>query len=340
MADSQCRGYSPIYERICHAVADDGPTLDLVDACPAPAGHMPNVLLGAVHFLLLGGLDHPLAAVYAGRSMADPAPLFLDVCRTHADEIAELLATRHTNTNEVGRSAFIGPALLAVADGRPLGLVDVGCSAGLNLRCDRYLLDYGSFGRIGPSDATVRLTTEVVGAAPPVADRLPVIGGRIGIDRHPVDVTDEADRRWQLACVWPDTGRIERTRLALEEARSVPVEVVAGDAVASVTEAVLGLPEECQPVVVTTFAFAYLSVEERSAFVDRLGEIGARRPLVWLSGEGRDTVAELGDVAVPAEPAGAEPAVLGAVRFDGGRLRAEVLAFVHPHGQWIDWRAG
>ena len=37
---------------------------------------------------LLGGLDHPLADVYAGRSSADPAPLFRSVCLDHRDEIA------------------------------------------------------------------------------------------------------------------------------------------------------------------------------------------------------------------------------------------------------------
>ena len=79
-ADEQCRGYSPLYDRICRSVARDGEVLELVRAAPPPA-HMPTVLLGAVHYLLLAGLEHPLAEVYAGRSDADPAPLFLDVCR-------------------------------------------------------------------------------------------------------------------------------------------------------------------------------------------------------------------------------------------------------------------
>src|SRR3954447_23979721 len=133
VADTACRDYSPLYDRICRTVAADDAVLALVLEAP-PAGHFPNVLLGAVHYLLLGGLDHPLAAVYAGESDADPGPLFVDVCLTHRAEIVELLATRHTNTNEVGPAAVLGHALTAVADrvGVPLGLVDVGCSAGLN----------------------------------------------------------------------------------------------------------------------------------------------------------------------------------------------------------------
>ena len=150
VADYSCRGYSPLYDRICRTVAENDDVLDLVCEAP-PTGHNPVLLLAAVHYLLLGGLDHPLAAVYAGESDADPGPLFVDLCLNHRDAILELLATEQVNTNEVGRSALIGPALTTVASrlGAPLGHVDVGCSAGLNLLCDRYRLDYGSAGASG-----------------------------------------------------------------------------------------------------------------------------------------------------------------------------------------------
>ena len=53
-----------------------------------PSGHMPNVLLAAAYFLVLSGVDHPLAAVYAGESDADPGPLFADFCLTQRDRAA------------------------------------------------------------------------------------------------------------------------------------------------------------------------------------------------------------------------------------------------------------
>src|SRR5215472_8727093 len=99
-ADNVFSGYSPLYARVARAVAASDDVLALVREAP-PQSHQPNVLLAAVHYLLLGGLAHPLAAVYAGESRADPGPEFVDVCLTHRDEILELLATRHTNTNEV-----------------------------------------------------------------------------------------------------------------------------------------------------------------------------------------------------------------------------------------------
>src|SRR5664280_2982676 len=71
-AHHQFRGYSPLYERIASAVAHDEGVLDLVRGAPSEA-HLPPALLGAVQYLLLDGLDHPLVDVYAGRSSVDPA---------------------------------------------------------------------------------------------------------------------------------------------------------------------------------------------------------------------------------------------------------------------------
>ena len=113
-AKTQLRGYSPLYERIATAVAGDRGTLALIQSAP-PASHLPPALFGAVHYLLLDGLEHPLAEVYSGRSDADPAPLFLELCRTHWDDVEDLLASRHIQTNDCGRSALIGPGLTWLA---------------------------------------------------------------------------------------------------------------------------------------------------------------------------------------------------------------------------------
>ena len=74
--------------RVNRRVFTDPEILDLVRRTP-PECHLPLSLLAAVHYLLLDGLDHPLGAVYAGRSGADPAPLFADVCRRHPDETTQ-----------------------------------------------------------------------------------------------------------------------------------------------------------------------------------------------------------------------------------------------------------
>ena len=135
-------------------------------------------------------------------------------------------------TNEVGRSALIGPALTWAASRLPLPfrLVDVGSSAGLNMLCDRYLLDYGEHGTTGDPAAAVRVECTVLGGRPPIAPRLPEIGSRVGIDLDPPDLRDPDDSRWLLACVWPGTNRTERTERAIATAAADPPEVLQGDA--------------------------------------------------------------------------------------------------------------
>jgi len=338
VADSSCRGYSPLYDRICRAVAESDETLDLVLEAP-PSGHNPVLLLAAVHDLLLGGLDHPLAEVYAGRSDSDPGPLFIDVCLAQREAILSLLATQQVNTNEVGRSAIIGPALTTVASrfGAPLGLIDVGCSAGLNLRCDHYRLDYGAAGTTGPADAPVEIECEIVGGSPPIAPSLPTIAARVGLDREPLDVSDPRQLRWQLACVWPDTGRLARTRLALDQARHDPPRLVRGDAVESVGELIAALPPEATAVVTTTWVVAYFSPDQRVGFHEALAAASASRPVAWISAENVGVVA-----AVPGEEApdagDVEWSALGLVTFREGHAVAELLGYTHPHGSRLDWR--
>jgi hypothetical protein len=338
-AEWECRGYSPLYERICHAVARDDELLGLTTVGP-PSARQPNVLLAAVHYLILGGLDHPLADVYAGRSTADPAPLFRDVCLAHRDDVLELLATRRTQTNECGRSAVIvaGLAWVAARVGEPFALLDVGASAGLNLLCDQYRIDYGPAGVTGPPDSSVRIECRVLRGRPPIGARSPALAERIGLDRAPVDLHDPDAARWLLACVWPDTGRLERTAAAIALARDANPQVVAGDAIEEVGSVLDRLPRHATPCVTTTWMLAYLTPQQRSAFVDELARFGVRRPLAWISAEGPGVV-DCIDVGEPPRHDPTTPSALGAVLYDRGGYEATMLGWVHPHGRWIDWRA-
>jgi hypothetical protein len=336
---THCRATSPLYERVSLAVAGDREVLTLVRTAP-PSAHLPPALLAAVHYLILEGSDHPLAEVYAGRSDADPGPLFLDFFRARQDDIMAILAVRHIQTNECGRSAVIGPGFSWAAsqlDG-PYAMVDVGASAGLNLLIDCFHMDYGEHGTTGPADSTVRIESRVVGGRPPIAERLPPVVSSIGIDRSPIDLTDPSDARWLLACVWPDTGRLARTAAAIRLAQMDPPHVLAGDATTALPAVLAELPAGAAAIVVTTWAFAYFSVEDREEFMRVLDAASHHRDIAWLSAEGPGTVTPFAAETKAHDDQGLSD-ILGAVLFRAGRRRAQMLAYVQEHGAWIDWQA-
>src|SRR5260370_23376096 len=98
-AERECGTYSPMYAAISHSVADDPELLALVAAAPS-LGQQPNVLLAAVHYLVLSGLPHPLAAVYPDRAGPGLAPALLpDVGLSRRHDVGRVPANLATHTN-------------------------------------------------------------------------------------------------------------------------------------------------------------------------------------------------------------------------------------------------
>lgn len=326
----------PAYAEICARLAEHR-DLAAVIAAHAPEARQPNLLFAAVHFLLLGGLRHPLADVYAGTSSAAPAPLFEDLVLSHRSAVDDLLATRRTQTNEVGRSAVLA---LLLADARrrspasPPAWIDLGTSGGLNLNGDRYRTDYRFGDRTvvtGAVDSAVRLDCEVRSGNPPI-ERVPVdLGWRVGVDRAPVDVTVADEARWLRACLWPGRAeRHDRLEAAIEIARRHPPSIIGADAGPGVAEALARAPRESTIVMTTTWVWFYLPEATRGIVLDQLRQDPRR--VLWYSLEGRGVVAELG---LGAE-VGVDESIVGVVDF-GEHEQATVLADAHPHGAWIEW---
>ncbi len=266
-------------------------------------------------------------------------PTFEHFVESHADRLRTLLATRTTQTNEVGRCAIFLPALGLLGDEvGPLGLLDVGASGGLNLLLDRYEYRYESHAGVvarvgGPSPVVLEAATT---GPVPVPARLPVIAVRLGIDQHPIDVSDDDEARWLEACVWPDQpDRFHRLVAAIEIARQTPPELLAGDAVTSLAAGVESVGASAHPVVTNSWVLNYLTAEDRIAYLDELDRIGAHRDLSWIYVEAPALIPEL-----PNGPDAKDPhrTVLSVARWRSGRRSVEHLATCHPHGFWIHWR--
>jgi len=259
--------------------------------------------------------------------------VFVEAVLKSRDRLQPILATRFTQTNEIGRVAIIAPALAAISDRDNFTLIDVGTSAGLTLRLDDCFIDYGSHGSLGPHDSKVRVKSDVLAGHPPC--RSMPIGRRIGIDRNILNPVNEDDARWLLACVWPDTGRLDRTRAALELAASRPSELIEGDALETLSDVLSSVQGPI--VVTTTWVVAYMDIEYRARLSAELMAASEQRDICWISAEAPGVVSDLPEV-LPPQVEGPLPSVVGLVKFTQGEIAdARVLAHAHSHGSWIWW---
>lgn len=321
---------SPLYESLSLAISEDPMLMELA-AQARPGQPHPNLLLAAVHFLLLRGASHPLRNFYAtvgGTERRDVFSAFRDFVATHRDQVAALVETRVTNTNEVARSSVLraGFAALAARESLPLHLIEIGPSAGLNMIWDRYGMRYRRddvvVTEIAP-DAPLVLDCELRGETMPPLSAMsppPVIVGRVGLERDPVNLSDADDRDWLRALVWPDQPhRLDRLDRAIAMYLRSPPEILSGDALTLLPQVLARMPSQDAVCVYHTIAVYQFSAAMKAALSAIL--TGAGRPLWHLSFEFDGT-----DYA------------LTLTRHQDGLARTERLALAQAHGGWMAWR--
>ena len=284
--------YADLLERMAADVVAGGPVgrflADQLDSSYEDA--VPLRFLGGVHRLVLAGQAPELAARFpsvGGDGEADAAwAALLAALDAHADAIRDAL-TRPPQTNEVGRSAALVGGFLVVArdTGLPLRVLEVGSSAGLNLRFDRYW--YESDGAsYGDPVSPVRFSDLWAEGHPPF-DVPITIAERRGCDRDPIDAGAEGGRLTLLSYVWPgQTERFAMLRAALDVARDVPVAIDRAD----IPDWLARQLDEPVPgratVAFHSIVWQYLTEDERATAEAALAAAGdratARAPLAWL----------------------------------------------------------
>jgi hypothetical protein len=281
-------------------------------------------LLGGLHAMVRGGDAPALATSYPPNPMPDPVALAARLGAALADPRLLPWLDSAPQTNEVARSGMLMPGMMviAAATGLPLRLFELGASAGLNLRMDRYRYDFA--GQLsGPFDAPLLLAPAWQGPRPPPATVTVV--ERCGVDLAPVDVRDPAGRARLLAYVWPEqTARIERLSAAMAAFADDPAVLDAGDA-APWIEQYVALRPGTATVVYHSIAWQYFPDATRSRITAHLTKLAAEAtadsPLAWLRCE--------------FEAADAPRATLRLTMWPGGADR--LLAYGHPHGATVEW---
>lgn len=201
----------------------------------------------------------------------------------HAEQVVAECSRRLLQTNEPGRCAALLVALERIPG--PVALLEVGASAGLCLYPDRYSYRYLSAAQApldpaaGPSP--VVLPCELRGGIAAPA-RLPRVAWRAGIDLHPLDARDPADRAWLTGLVWPgEDGRAERMEAALEIAADEPPTLMAGDAgdTALLSWLAAAAPQDAALVITTPGVTPHLPAATRARLAEGIAAAGAR----WIT---------------------------------------------------------
>ncbi len=314
--------YAALLEHVAEDVETGGPAAAVLDDFTHETrdSALALRLMGAVHRMVLTGRAPELAVRYpstGGDGDAERAwPQFRALLAGQAGEIRATMR-RGCQTNEVGRSAALLGGFLeaSLRTGLPLRVLEIGASAGLNLRWDKYRYDAGDRGWGDPS-SPVRFTANF--EKPPAMDQLATVIERLGCDLEPIDPFSDEGTLTLRSFVWAD--QLDRFRLleaAIEIARRVPARVERLDAVSFLRRELAVV----RPGVAT--------VVYHSVF------------LQYLDGAGRQAVSDLIREAAAGAPPDA-PVMRLAMEPGNGtfeiRLDGELLGTSGPHGTRISWR--
>jgi hypothetical protein len=339
---------SPLYRRIALALSESDQALRAIEAVPARKRN-PAVILAALHDLALAGRAPALAAAYAsaadggdggdcGGGDGAAGGAAIDTLLRMTDAIADIAVRRPVRADETGRYAVLYPAITEAArraGADAVGLIDLGCSAGLNLNVDRVGITYSDGPSLGDPSSPVQQSSSIVHDRPLPTRAMPEVVARIGVDLDPVDVTEADDARWLRACLPPDQPE-RRARLDAEMAlaATAPRLLLRGDPVQLLPDAIARVPAGVLPVVTTTWALSQFSLEARQRFLRRLEEAATGRAVAWVSAEGvgvAPTVPTLGD-----RPASGH-SIIGLALFGRSARPAEAIARCWSRGRFLAW---
>jgi hypothetical protein len=332
-------GTSPLYECVAVALSESDEALRAIEAAPALKRH-PAVILAALHDLALAGRAPALAAAYAEADGKAAAGAAIDTLVRMTDSVVAIAVRRRPRGSGSGRCAVLYPAIAEAArraGADAAGLIDVACSAGLNLSVDRVGITYSNGQSLGDPSSPVQLSSSLVGERPVPATAVPEVVTRIGIDLDPVDVTDADDARWLRACMWPDQPeRIAMLEAEIELAATAPAQLLQGDAIDVLPDALAQVPADTLPVVTTTWALSSFPLENRLRFLHRLDDAAVGRKVAWVSVEGvgvAPAMPTLGDRRASGH------SIIGLAVFDQSAVRAEAIGRCWSQGRFLAWLA-
>lgn len=326
-AERECKDSSSLYEHLAWDIANDLQLLRLA-AHSKPGQPVPNLLLGAVHYLLLSGIEHELAAYYASivdkpRESSEAINCFRDFCMQNEREIIQLLESKLVQTNEVRRCAYLYPSFCHIykITNKPLSLIEIGTSAGLQLMWDKYSYFYKSNKKYGSEQSTLEISAEIKGDIFPfLLEHSPPVVRRIGLDLHVNNLKDSEDYLWLKALIWPEhkerNAYFEKAALYL---KNQPLELIEGDGVSLLPKIASTVSQDSTICIFHTHVANQIPSDAKKKLSEQIQFLGKEREVFHLYNNMWDLDLHLD-------------------YFINGNEYSETLAETDGHGRWFKWK--
>ncbi|OCA91010.1 hypothetical protein A8F94_03865 [Bacillus sp. FJAT-27225] len=328
-AERECNNSSELYESLSMKISEDPHILEL-SSYASPGQPVPNLLFGAVHYLLLKGTDHPLARFYASINTNPRSPeaaflSFKEFCSVHQEQIIELLQTKLVQTNEVRRCGYLFPAFSHIYEitHKPLALIEIGTSAGFQLLWDHYSYSYGTGEVYGSSESGVFIQSEIKGKGQLLfPDSAPPVKARYGVDLHMNDMGNQENSLWMKALIWPehhDRRALFEKAVHCMNKNQEKITFIEGDGVELLPNIAGRIPKEFTVVVFHTHVANQIPYDTKLKLLETIETIAVERDIFHLYNNIRDHYLRLDS-------------------FVDGVNDHKLVAETDGHGRWFDWR--
>ncbi|CAM3066926.1 DUF2332 domain-containing protein [Filibacter tadaridae] len=253
----------------------------------------------------------------------NPFPLFKDFCITNVEKIKFILENKLVQTNEVRRCAYLYPIFCFIYQqtNRPLSLIEIGTSAGLQLLWDHYSYSYESNQIYGNHESFVHLTSKVRGGDIPhnLLSSNPQVNVRLGIDLHISDLTNEEDYLWLKALIWPEhKERFENFEGAVKQLRLNPPNLIEGDGVALLSKVVKDVPDDTTICIFHTHVANQMPSDVKSELIKKVNEIGSYRDVFHIYNNIDDRKLHVDSII-------------------NGIIKKNTVGETDGHARWFDW---
>lgn len=248
---------------------------------------------------------------------------FKNFCKLYRDEIISILKTKLVQTNEVRRCTYLYPSFCYIYDQvkKPVSLIEIGTSAGLQLFWDQYCYSYGTEEVYGNVNSKVHLKSEIKGENQPfLLPNSPPVEERIGLDLHINDVSNEEDYLWLRSLIWPEhKERLEMFDYAATCLKEQSVKLIEGDGVSLLSEIAERIPEDSVICIFHTHVANQIPENVKHKLVEQIKEIGTTRDVFHLYNNMWDRDLHLD-------------------YFINGKEYNETVGETDGHARWFSWK--